>query len=57
MEFFETECGVEFVDVTTSKRALDIISEQAKPNPFDDPQYKSDYDRFLEETRGGEIYE
>jgi len=27
MEFFESECGVEFVDTATGKRALDIINE------------------------------
>ena len=56
MEFFEKEYGVTFVDAQTGKKALDVITEkeQIRSNPYNDPAYKSDYDRFLEEQGGGE---
>ena len=55
MEFFEKEYGVTFVDGKTGRKALDVVAENVKSrdNPFDDPAYKSDYDRFLEEGDGG----
>ena len=36
MEFFEKEYGATF-------------NEKARSNPYNDPAYESDYDRFLEE--------
>jgi hypothetical protein len=54
MEFFEKECGVQFIDASTGKKALDIIAEneQRKSNLYNNPAYKSDYDIYLES--GGE---
>jgi hypothetical protein len=57
MEFFEAQCGVNFIDIKTGKRSLDSISEQVRENPYNNRNYKSDYDRFLEKTEGGEIDE
>jgi len=49
MEFFEKEFSVQFIDMETNKRALDIIAEKEKKNvPYSDPAYNSDYDIFLE---------
>jgi len=49
MELFEKEFNVKFIDTETQKRVLDIISEnEKKNNPYNDPAYKSDYDKFLE---------
>ena len=53
MKFFEEEMGVEFIDSNTGKRALDVIGErEAKNSKYNDPRYKSDYDRFLEGEGG-----
>ena len=51
MEFFEKEYGVTFVDGKTGRKALEVAAENAKSisNPYNDPAYKSDNDRFLEE--------
>jgi len=55
VEFFEKEYGVKFVDANTGKKVLDIMAEKEnKHNPYNDPSYKSDYDRFLEESGDGE---
>ena len=32
MEFFENQCGVKFVDISTGKNALDLINEREKIN-------------------------
>ena len=54
MEFFEKEYGVTFVDGKIGRKALDVAAESAKSrnNPYSDPAYKSDYDKFLEEGDG-----
>ena len=56
MEFFEKEYGVHFVDAQTGE-ILDIKAEyvRRKNNPYNDPAYKSDYDKFLEAEDGGEM--
>ena len=49
MEFFEKEFNVQFIDNETGKRALDIVAENERNNnPYSNPAYKSDYDKFLE---------
>jgi hypothetical protein len=51
IEFCKKELKVEFVDITTGKRVLDLIVEEdnKKKHPYRNPLYKSDYDLFLEE--------
>jgi len=51
IEFCEKELKVEFVDITTGKRVLDLIAEKEDINkhPYRNLLYKSDYDLFLEE--------
>ena len=48
MEFFEREYGVTLIDSKTGKKALEIVAENEKSrsNPYNDPAYESDYDRF-----------
>jgi hypothetical protein len=50
MEFFENEFNVQFVDSKPGKRALDIVVENEKKmnSPYNNPTYKSDYDKFLD---------
>ena len=57
MEFFEKEYGVTFVDGKTGRKALDVVAEKAKSrnNPYSNPAYKSDYDRFLEESENAMV--
>jgi len=57
MEFFEKEFNVQFIDSQSGRRALDIIAEneKGKDNPYNDPRYKSDYDKFLEEEGDDQI--
>ena len=56
LEFFESTYGVKFIDIETQRPVLELIaeSEQARYNPYDDPEYKSDYDLFLEESQGAD---
>jgi len=56
IEFCEKELKVEFVDITTGRKVLDIIAEKEdiKKHPYRNPLYKSDYDLFLEESDGEE---
>jgi hypothetical protein len=56
MEFFEKEYDVKFVDAKTGRNARDVVEEheKIKNNPYNNPAYKSDYDRFLEEEEDGE---
>jgi len=52
MEFFEKEYGVTFVDGKTGRKALEVVAENGKTRsnpPYNDPTYKSDYDRLEEE--------
>ena len=53
-EFFKKELKVEFVDINTGRRVLDLIAEEdiKKKHPYRNPLYKSDYDLFLEEGDG-----
>jgi hypothetical protein len=49
VQFVEQELDVKFVEVDTGTPLLDAIIEREanKRNPYADPNYKSDYDRFL----------
>ena len=51
MEFFEKEFNVKFVDAKTGESAADIISRnrEKNTNQYNDTEYNSDYDVFLEE--------
>jgi len=53
-EFAERELRVRLVDVNTGKPLLEVLAEQElkKRLPYSDPNYKSDYDRFLEKEGG-----
>ena len=51
MEFFEKQFNIQFIDVETGMKALDVVAEHEKKNaPYGSPEYKSDYDRFIEEN-------
>jgi len=51
IEFMENELNIKCVDVETGKRLLDIIEEQErnKKSIYSNPEYKSDYDKYMEE--------
>ena len=56
LEFFESAYGVKFIDIETQSPVLELIAENETVgnNPYNDPEYKSDYDLFLEESQNAD---